>query len=84
MNGCLNFDNRRAAGDQVLIFSCGGRAAGEGETTDGQTFDYTGGNEVVLTQQKRTDPRVCLVPQDGKLGAVESADCGGTATYTIV
>lgn len=26
--GCLNFDPRRAAGDQVVLFSCGGRADG--------------------------------------------------------
>jgi hypothetical protein len=26
--GCLNFDPRRAAGDTVIIFSCGGRADG--------------------------------------------------------
>ncbi|TFK80260.1 hypothetical protein K466DRAFT_667761 [Polyporus arcularius HHB13444] len=27
-NACLNFDPRRAAGNQVLLFSCGGRADG--------------------------------------------------------
>lgn len=27
-NGCVNFDDRRAAGDTVIIFSCGGRADG--------------------------------------------------------
>lgn len=27
-NACLNFDPRRAAGDQILLFSCGGRADG--------------------------------------------------------
>ena len=26
--GCLNFDPRRAAGDTVIMFSCGGRADG--------------------------------------------------------
>jgi hypothetical protein len=25
---CFNFDPRRAAGNQVLLFSCGGRADG--------------------------------------------------------
>lgn len=29
---CLNFDPRRAAGDQVLLFSCGGRADGSKST----------------------------------------------------
>jgi hypothetical protein len=28
MQGCLNFDSRRAAGDTVIMFSCGGRADG--------------------------------------------------------
>lgn len=28
MNGCVNFDPRRAAGDTVIMFSCGGRADG--------------------------------------------------------
>ena len=32
--GCLNFDPRRAAGDQVILFSCGGRADG-GESAFG-------------------------------------------------
>ncbi len=27
-NACLNIDDRRAAGNQVLLFSCGGRADG--------------------------------------------------------
>ena len=26
--GCLNFDSRRAAGDTVIMFSCGGRGDG--------------------------------------------------------
>jgi hypothetical protein len=29
---CFNFDPRRAAGDQVLLFSCGGRADGSQST----------------------------------------------------
>lgn len=28
MGGCISFDPRRAAGDTVTVFSCGGRAAG--------------------------------------------------------
>ncbi|EHK97255.1 hypothetical protein M7I_6985 [Glarea lozoyensis 74030] len=32
--GCLNFDPRRAAGDTVVLFSCGGRADGEGLVTE--------------------------------------------------
>ncbi|MCJ1266977.1 hypothetical protein MMC22_006862 [Lobaria immixta] len=41
---CLNFDPRRAAGNQVLLFSCGGRADGEGQATDSQLFPFAGGS----------------------------------------
>ena len=37
-NACLNFDPRRAAGNQVLLFSCGGRADGGGDVTNSQLF----------------------------------------------
>ncbi|KAJ6521033.1 hypothetical protein B0H19DRAFT_860728, partial [Mycena capillaripes] len=40
--GCLNFDPRRAAGNQVLLFSCGGRADGGGAVTNSQLFTFTG------------------------------------------
>ncbi|KAJ7734338.1 hypothetical protein DFH07DRAFT_967661 [Mycena maculata] len=39
--GCLNFDPRRAAGDQVILFSCGGRADGGGSVTNSQLFTFT-------------------------------------------
>ncbi|KAJ7089342.1 hypothetical protein B0H15DRAFT_885494 [Mycena belliarum] len=54
-NACLNFDPRRAAGNQVLLFSCGGRADGDGKVTDSQLFAFTGG----------AGPQA-LVPQNGK------------------
>ena len=34
--GCMNFDPRRADGDQVILFSCGGRADGGGSVTNSQ------------------------------------------------
>ncbi|ETI22495.1 hypothetical protein G647_06570 [Cladophialophora carrionii CBS 160.54] len=40
---CFNFDPRRAAGNQVLLFSCGGRADGGGVVTDSQLFPFSGG-----------------------------------------
>jgi hypothetical protein len=40
----MNFDPRRAAGNQVILFSCGGRADGEGLVTDSQLFSFTDGN----------------------------------------
>ncbi|KAI0144671.1 hypothetical protein GGR57DRAFT_323904 [Xylariaceae sp. FL1272] len=42
-NACFNFDPRRAAGNQVLLFSCGGRADGGGSVTNSQLFPFTGG-----------------------------------------
>lgn len=82
MNGCVNLDIRRAAGDQVMVFSCGGRAAGEGNTTPDQLFSFTGGNQIVLEQVKQDDKKFCLVPSGGKLNSSENCD-GGVATYTI-
>lgn len=86
MNGCVNFDTRRAVGDKVMVFSCGGRAAGEGGTTDDQLFDFAGGNEITLAQTKRegnADVTTCLVPLNGELE--DSKQCGGTAgVYSII
>ncbi|KAI1809553.1 hypothetical protein GGS20DRAFT_281297 [Poronia punctata] len=42
-NACLNFDPRRPAGNQVILFSCGGRADGGGDVTDSQLFPFNGG-----------------------------------------
>jgi hypothetical protein len=39
---CFNFDPRRAAGNQVLLFSCGGRADGGGLVTNSQLFTFNG------------------------------------------
>ncbi|KAJ7751890.1 hypothetical protein DFH07DRAFT_1032048 [Mycena maculata] len=42
--GCFNFDSRRAAGDQVIIFSCGGRADRSSQLTNSQLFPFTAAN----------------------------------------
>jgi len=39
---CMNFDPRRAAGDTVIMFSCGGRADGGGSVTNSQLFPFNG------------------------------------------
>ncbi|KAL8950584.1 MAG: hypothetical protein Q9222_003393 [Ikaeria aurantiellina] len=79
--GCLNFDPRRAANDQVIIFSCGGRADGEGEATDSQIFSFTAGQKSQPLALK-SDATACLVPASGKLG---SAGCSGASgqAFTI-
>lgn len=79
MQGCVNFDARRAVGDTVITFSCGGRADGEGGTTGDQTFGFDGGNELVLRTKNAdgSDSASCLVLQGGKLvstGCTRAAD----------
>ncbi|KAL8800851.1 MAG: hypothetical protein Q9182_004871 [Xanthomendoza sp. 2 TL-2023] len=73
--GCLNFDPRRAAGDQVILFSCGGRAGGEGIETDSQIFTFTPG-QVSMPLALKKDKGPCLAVSGGKLG---SASCTGDA-----
>ena len=40
----MNFDPRRAAGNQALLFSCGGRADGGGAVTNSQLFTFQAGS----------------------------------------
>jgi len=71
-NGCLNFDARRAAGDQVILFSCGGRADGAGTVTDSQLFSFgsslTGRSIRIRLAPKNGKGNLCLVDQAGRLG----------------
>ena len=64
-NGCISFDGRRAQGDTVTIFSCGGRAGGEGETNSGQTFPYIGQTSFALAPISDRG-NVCVLGQDGQ------------------
>ncbi|KAH8835126.1 hypothetical protein DL96DRAFT_1675277 [Flagelloscypha sp. PMI_526] len=75
-NGCLNFDPRRAAGNQVLLFSCGGRADGGGEVTDSQLFPFTGGAGPLELSPANTNGATCLVAAGGK---VDQAGCDNSA-----
>jgi hypothetical protein len=80
--GCVNFDSRRAAGDTTILFSCGGRADGESQTTDSQLFTFTGGRTITLAPQN-SKGAICLVPKGDLL---DSTNCTGDAsqTFTIV
>ncbi|EEB94212.1 hypothetical protein MPER_07014, partial [Moniliophthora perniciosa FA553] len=60
INGCLNFDDRRAPGSQVILFSCGGRADGEGEVTDSQLFPFDGSAGPLALTPKNSRNTVCL------------------------
>ncbi|KAI4091041.1 MAG: hypothetical protein L6R37_007807 [Teloschistes peruensis] len=77
--GCLNFDPRRAANDQVILFSCGGRADGEGLATNSQEFAFTAGKtSLALTPLNAKD--TCFVPDGAKLG---TAACSGDAAQVF-
>ncbi|TVY85219.1 hypothetical protein LSUE1_G000360 [Lachnellula suecica] len=80
--GCLNFDDRRAAGDQVILFSCGGRADGGGAVTDSQLFPYGGGSSIVLAP-KNSQGATCLFANGAKLDD-QPCDGGAAQTFSIV
>ncbi|KAI4222473.1 MAG: hypothetical protein L6R36_006117 [Xanthoria steineri] len=68
--GCVSFDPRRKDDDQVNIFSCGGRAGGEGEENDSQFFSFSAGQKTLPLAQLGTtkDANTCLVSAGGKIG----------------
>ncbi|KAK3400951.1 hypothetical protein B0T20DRAFT_157583 [Sordaria brevicollis] len=79
--GCLNFDGRRATGDTVMLFSCGGRAAGEGETSTGQQFPFNGATSFALAPLSEKGS-VCLLAGDDR---VDSGACpdNGSQLFSI-
>ncbi|KAI1395835.1 hypothetical protein F4819DRAFT_169241 [Hypoxylon fuscum] len=81
-NGCISFDGRRPAGDTVTLFSCGGRAAGEGETNNGQLVPFTGGTSLVFAPESERNA-TCIVPGDGRLDSAPCANDGSQA-FTIL
>lgn len=79
MQGCLNFDDRRAAGDTVIMFSCGGRADGESGTATSQLFKFDGGNTIVLSPEN-SNGATCMFDNAGKL---DSTACTGDASQVF-
>ncbi|KAI2602565.1 hypothetical protein GGR54DRAFT_644908 [Hypoxylon sp. NC1633] len=73
-NACFNFDPRRAAGNQVLLFSCGGRADGGGAVTDSQLFAFDGSSGP-LTFSPENDPQSCFTVK-GNVVDVAACDSG--------
>ncbi|PVG00592.1 hypothetical protein CPB86DRAFT_663253, partial [Serendipita vermifera] len=67
INGCVNFDDRRAPGDQVILFSCGGRGDGSGETNGAQLFKFTTGSRNIVLSPQNTNNSKCLVQKGGLL-----------------
>lgn len=80
--GCLNFDPRRAPGDRVILFSCGGRADGGGQVTDSQLFKFTAGQKSLALAPNNAKGATCLVPVNGKL-ADAACDNQANQLFTI-
>ncbi|KAI0392932.1 hypothetical protein F5Y17DRAFT_434360 [Xylariaceae sp. FL0594] len=73
-HACLNFDPRRPAGNQVLLFSCGGRADGGGSVTDSQLFFYNGGaGPLSLSPENRQDS--CMTVDNKGNNVIDVAAC---------
>ncbi|KAI1306591.1 hypothetical protein F5Y03DRAFT_134801 [Xylaria venustula] len=70
-NACFNFDPRRAAGNQVILFSCGGRADGGGDVTNSQLFPFNGGAGP-LSLSPENDANSCFTVSDN---VVDVAPC---------
>ncbi|TGO51893.1 hypothetical protein BCON_0152g00150 [Botryotinia convoluta] len=83
--GCLNFDPRRAAGDTVIMFSCGGRADGDGLVTNSQLFPFTEGQTDILLAPENGNNATCLVANaDGKLDSTTCASDATSQSFTIL
>ncbi|KAA8563943.1 hypothetical protein EYC84_011946 [Monilinia fructicola] len=84
-HGCLNFDPRRAAGDTVIMFSCGGRADGGGLVTTSQLFPFTEGQTSILLAPENGSNATCLAANAaGKLDSTTCSSDASTQSFTIV
>ncbi|KAI9641413.1 hypothetical protein NHQ30_010215 [Ciborinia camelliae] len=84
-HGCLNFDPRRAAGDTVIMFSCGGRADGDGLVTNSQLFPFSEGQTSILLAPENGNNATCLAANSS--GKLDSTTCSGdvaSQSFTIV
>jgi hypothetical protein len=66
IQGCLNFDPRRAVGNQVILFSCGGRADGSGGSTNSQQFTFAG-NSATIPLAPTNQANTCLFNNNEEL-----------------
>lgn len=64
--GCISYDFRRDVGDQVILFSCGGRADGTGSTNTGQLFPFTGKKQFELAPVSEGN-KTCIIPGSERL-----------------
>ncbi|KAJ7074126.1 hypothetical protein C8F01DRAFT_9097 [Mycena amicta] len=84
-NACLNFDPRRAAGNQVLLFSCGGRADGGGAVTNSQQFAFSGGSGPFPLVPLNSNAATCITVNNGLLDQTgcNPATASGNELFTI-
>ncbi|KAJ6470042.1 hypothetical protein C8R47DRAFT_1222672 [Mycena vitilis] len=81
--GCLNFNDRRAAGDPVNLFSCGG----PGQVTNSQLFPFVAADLTVPYALTPSNVKgVCLVNNNGRLSnvACDTTKPSATQLFTIV
>jgi hypothetical protein len=84
-SGCLNFDPRRAAGNQVLLFSCGGRADGSGAVTNSQLFTFSGGAGPLPLIPQNGNNATCLTVNGNLLDqtSCDPTTASGDELFTI-
>ncbi|KAK4186609.1 hypothetical protein QBC35DRAFT_553812 [Podospora australis] len=73
--GCIGVDMRRQPDDRVILFSCGGRADGEGGTDGAQLFPFLGNTSFPFAP-KNERGQICVVPGNGRLKAGDCATDG--------
>ncbi|KAK4222066.1 hypothetical protein QBC38DRAFT_520305 [Podospora fimiseda] len=80
---CFNFDPRRAAGNQVLLFSCGGRADGGGDVTNSQLFAFNGGAGPLSLQPQNENGQFCLTAKGNAIDIATCNDGDNSQSFTF-
>ncbi|KAJ7292676.1 hypothetical protein C8J57DRAFT_1042258 [Mycena rebaudengoi] len=80
--GCLNFDERRAPGNQLVLFSCGGRADGGGAVTNSQLFTFKDAS-APLTLAPINAVGTCVFNNNGKLDAQACNNSAGQVRSSL-
>lgn len=79
---CLNFDPRRADGNQVNLFSCGGRADGGGRVTNSQLYAFAGGAGPLSLKPSNCD-NSCLTATGNTLDVADCTNGANDQTFSI-
>ncbi|KAI0738161.1 hypothetical protein C8Q80DRAFT_1124835 [Daedaleopsis nitida] len=80
---CFNFDPRRAAGNTVITFSCGGRADGGGQVTNSQLFTFKGGAGPLSLAPENAQGQTCLAVSGDVLDSAACASGDASQTFTF-